>query len=130
MRMIEQPCFQNHAECVQAVRRYIGQHLDEPLRREEIAAIAGFSVPHLHRLFIGEVGMSPAAYIRRMRMLRAGYKLRMGAVDINEVALAAGYATHAAFAKAFKKQFKLSPAAFRQLGCTAATQLLRKERVE
>ena len=50
----------------------------------------------------------------------------MGAVDITEVALAAGYDTHAAFSKAFKQQFGLSPSEFRQLGCWAATQLLRK----
>lgn len=38
----------------------------------------------------------------------------------------AGYDTHAAFSKAFKQQFDLSPSEFRQLGCWAATQLLRK----
>jgi AraC family transcriptional regulator len=50
----------------------------------------------------------------------------MGAVDITEVALAAGYETHAAFGKAFKQQFGLSPSKFRQLDCRTATQLLRK----
>ena len=57
---------------------------------------------------------------------RAARKLRMGAVDITEVALAAGYDSHAAFSKAFKQQFGLSPSEFRQLGCWAATQLLAK----
>jgi AraC-like DNA-binding protein len=33
----------------------------------------------------------------------------MGAVDITEVALAAGYQTHAAFGKAFKQQFGPHP---------------------
>jgi AraC-like DNA-binding protein len=50
----------------------------------------------------------------------------MGAVDITEVALAAGYDSHAAFSKAFKQQFGVSPSEFRQLGYTTATQLLRK----
>ena len=50
----------------------------------------------------------------------------MGAVDITEVALAAGYDTHAAFSKAFKQQFGLSPREFRQLDCRTATQLLVK----
>jgi AraC-like DNA-binding protein len=66
-----------------------------------------------------------ASYVRRLRLERAARKLRMGAVDITEVALAAGYDSHAAFSKAFKQQFGLSPREFRQLGCTAATQLLR-----
>ena len=50
----------------------------------------------------------------------------MGAVDITEIALAAGYDTHAAFSKAFKQQFGLSPSEFRQLDCRTATQLLVK----
>jgi AraC-like DNA-binding protein len=50
----------------------------------------------------------------------------MGAIDITEVALAAGYATHAAFGKAFKRQFGLSPSEFRRLNTFVANQLLRK----
>jgi AraC family transcriptional regulator len=77
-------------------------------------------------VFSAHVGESAIAFVRRLRMERAGRKLRMGAVDITEVALAAGYDSHAAFSKAFKAQFGVSPSEFRQLGCTAATQLLRK----
>jgi AraC family transcriptional regulator len=112
--------------CIQAVMRYIREHINEPLDREMLAAIAGFSVPHFHRVFTAHVGESAISYVRRLRLERAGRKLRMGAVNITEVALAAGYDTHAAFSKAFKQQFGLSPSEFRQLGCRAATQLLRK----
>jgi len=108
------------------VRQYIREHIDEPLSREVLAAVAGFSVPHFHRIFTACVGENIAGYVRRVRMERAGRKLRMGAVDITEVALAAGYDTHAAFSKAFKQQFGLSPSEFRQLDCRAATELLRK----
>jgi AraC family transcriptional regulator len=113
-------------ECIQDVMRYIREHLNEPLNRETLAAVAGFSVPHFHRVFTAHVGESAVAYVRRLRLERAGRKLRMGAVDITQVALAAGYDTHAAFSKAFKQQFGLSPSEFRQLGCRAATQLLKK----
>ena len=108
------------------VKLYIREHLDEPLTREVLAFVAGFSVPHFHRIFITHVGENITSYIRRVRMERAGRKLRMGAVDITEVALAAGYETHAAFSKAFKQHFGLSPSEFRQLGCRAATEILRK----
>lgn len=106
--------------------RYIREHIGEPLDREKLAEVAGFSVPHFHRIFTARVGESAASYVRRLRLERAGYKLRMGAVNITEVALAAGYDTHAAFGKAFKQQFGLSPREFRRLGCRAATQLLSK----
>jgi AraC family transcriptional regulator len=115
--------------CVENVKRYIHEHLHEPLDRETLAAVAGFSIPHFHRVFSAQVGESAASYVRRLRLERAGRKLRMGAVDITEVALAAGYDSHAAFSKAFKQQFGLSPSEFRQLGCTAATQLLTEYRL-
>lgn len=115
---------QDHGARIEAVKRHIREHIDEPLRRETLARVAGFSVPHLHRVFRGHTGESIAAHVRRVRLERAGRKLRMGAVDITEVALAAGYHTHAAFGRAFKRRYGLSPAEFRRLGCRAATQLL------
>lgn len=117
---------QEHSDCIEDVKRYIRAHIHEPLDRGRLAAVAGYSIPHFHRVFTAQVGESAASYIRRLRMERAGRKLRMGAVDITEVALAAGYDSHAAFSKAFKQHFGLSPSEFRQLGCTAATQILRK----
>ena len=105
---------------------YIRTHIPDPLNRETLAEVAGFSVPHFHRVFTAQVGESAVSYVHRLRMERAGRKLRMGAVDITEVARAAGYESHAAFSKAFRQQFGISPSEFRQLGCTAATQLLTK----
>ena len=113
-------------DCVEDVKRYIREHIHEPLERERLAAVAGFSIPHFHRVFTASVGESAASYVRRLRLERAARKLRMGAVDITEVALAAGYDSHAAFSRAFRQQFGMSPSEFRQLGCSAATQLLRK----
>lgn len=119
---------QDYSERIKDVTQYILEHIDEPLNREVLAAVAGFSVPHFHRIFTAHVGENIAAYVRRVRLERAGRKLRIGAVDITEVALAAGYDTHAAFSKAFKQHFGLSPSEFRQIGCRAATQLLRDRR--
>ena len=125
--MLSEPqVLENHSDCIEDVMRYIREHIGDPLDRETLAAVAGFSVPHFHRVFTAHVGESAIGYVRRLRLERAARKLRMGAVDITEVALAAGYDTHAAFSKAFKQQFGLSPSEFRQLGCWAATQLLRK----
>lgn len=111
---------------VRQIERYICQNLHQPLDRTTLAEMAGFSIPHFHRVFTACKGESAISYVRRMRLIRAGRKLRMGAVDIMEVALAAGYESHAAFSKAFKKQFGVSPSAFRQLGCAGATALLRQ----
>lgn len=117
---------EGYYERINDVENYIREHIDESLNREVLADVAGFSVPHFHRIFTTCVGENIASYVRRVRMERAGRKLRMGAVDITEVALAAGYDTHSAFSKAFKQHFGLSPSEFRQLDCRTATQILRK----
>ena len=117
---------QDYRDCVEDVMKYIRSHLSEPLDRQTLAAVAGFSVPHFHRVFTAHVGESAMSYIRRIRLEGAARKLRMGAVDITELARAAGYDSHASFSKAFKQHFGLSPSEFRKLGCWAATQLLRK----
>ncbi len=115
-------------EYLKHVQRFIHQHIDEPMKRDVLAQVAGFSVPHFHRVFIGCTGMSATDYIRGLRLQRAGFKLRCGmAKDITQVALAAGYASHAAFGKAFKKQYGISPSDFRQLPCWEATRILRQE---
>ena len=125
--MLSEPqTLEDHAVCIAEVMRYIRAHISEPLDRETLADVAGFSVPHFHRVFTAHVGESAISYVRRIRLERAARKLRMGAVDTTEVALAAGYDTHAAFSKAFRQQFGLSPSEFRQLNCWVATQLLRK----
>ncbi len=111
---------------IDAVARHIREQFDRRFDRAALAAIAGYSVPHFHRIFAMHMGESVASYVRRVRLERAGRKLRMGAVDITEVALAAGYDTHAAFGKAFKRQFGLSPSEFRALGCNRATQMLMR----
>ena len=117
---------QLHQERIEQVQRYIRQHLSEPLHREILADVAGFSIPHFHRVFTACTGESAINYVRRNRLVRAGQKLRMGAIDIMDVAIAAGYESHASFSKAFKKQFGISPSEFRKLNCKSATALLRK----
>jgi AraC family transcriptional regulator len=117
---------QEYGERIEGVKKYIRDHIDEPLTREVLADIAGFSVPHFHRIFTAQLGENIASYVRRMRLERAARKLRMGAVDITQVALAAGYDSHAAFSRAFKQQYGLSPREFRRLGCSSANQILRR----
>ncbi len=125
----DEQSLQGYYNRIDDVEWYIREHINEPLKREALAAIAGFSVPHFHRIFTACVGENIATYIRRVRLERAVRKLRMGAVDITEIALAAGYDTHSAFGKAFKRQYGLSPSEFRQLSCNEATRILLERRM-
>ncbi len=111
---------------IEYIQHYIRQHINQPLNRTILADVAGYSIPHFHRIFFAHTGESAISYVRRLRLQRAGYKLRMGAVDITEVALAAGYESHTAFSKSFKRFYGYSPSEFRNLDCFTATQILKK----
>ena len=103
---------------------YVHAHVGQPISRDLLARLCGYSVLQVHRILSERFGKSPAVLVRHLRTERAGRKLRHGAVDITEVALAAGYDTHAAFGKAFKKTFGMSPRQFSQLDCWNASSLL------
>lgn len=93
------------------VLEYIHDHLNEDLLLEDLAAVAGFSPYHFHRIFKGFVGVSVAQYVRQLRMAEAVRRLRDGSQSITEIALEAGYQTPSAFTKAFKKLLGVSPSA-------------------
>lgn len=88
--------------------------------------MAGYSLPHFHRIFTAEIGENIAAYIKRVRLERAARKLMQGAVDLTQVALAAGYQSHAAFSKAFKQRYGYTPSQFRRLNFLIALETVRK----
>jgi AraC family transcriptional regulator len=114
----------NHYERINLVRQYIRRHLDEPLSRELLAQLAGYSVVHFHRIFTAHVGEGVNAYVRRVRMERAAQQLLRGDQAITEIALASGYDTPASFGKAFKHCFGISPTEFRELNPMMAGHLI------
>lgn len=93
---------------------YIEQHLDQPIRLDEVASASYFSAYHFHRIFNGIVGETVNDYISRKRMERAIrtllYKPDM---NITDVASSGGFSSSANFAKAFRLYFGVSPSEIR-----------------
>ena len=115
--------------CIEDVMRYIRAHINEPLNRETLAAVAGFSVPHFHRVFTAHVGESAASYVRRLRLNAPGANCGWVPWISRRSRWHAGYDTHAAFSKAFKQRLDSSPSEFRQLAVRVATQLLTERKI-
>lgn len=103
-----------YEERILLAQRYIWQHLDEPIRLEDLAREVSFSPYHFHRLFAGLVGESVGEYARRLRLERAALELRYGSRDLVTVASDAGYETQEAFTRAFRSHFGVPPGAYRQ----------------
>lgn len=112
---------------IKDIKKFIQQNADQVLDRAQLAKMMGYSVPHFHRIFRAEVGENITAYIRRVRLEQAANKLIMGAVDLTEIAVAAGYQSQAAFSKAFKQYYDYTPSDFRKLKFIVDLQKAQQE---
>ena len=95
--------------------------LDDGLDGQALAARAGLSPFHFHRLVRAGVGEAPAALRRRLLLERAAWQLSRGA-RVTGAALEAGYDAVEAFSRAFTRAFGMPPSRFGRAGreCTLA----------
>lgn len=93
---------------------YVERHLDQPLGLEDLARASAFSPYHFHRIFRAFVGEPLYAYIKRLRLEKAALNVRSTQQAITDVSFQAGYETPAAFSKAFRERFGVTPSGFRQ----------------
>lgn len=101
------------ADRILRVLDVIHSGLDDEIDPATLAATAGFSVHHFHRVFRGMVGESVMAYVRRHRLERAAFRLRYTGGDVATVAFAHGYESHEAFTRAFRAHFGVPPSEYR-----------------
>ncbi len=93
---------------------YIQTHLEQDLSLEALAERAGFSAFHFHRLFRENIGEAVKEYVRRLRLERGAYRLKISDETILRIALEAGFKTHESFTRAFERQFGVTPSAYRR----------------
>ncbi len=97
-----------------AVIEYIDRHLDQNLDLATLAGVAHFSDFHFHRLFRALTGEALGDYLRRRRLEMAAVRLRaQPAVPVLEIALAVGFGSAEAFARAFRARFDSTPTEWR-----------------
>lgn len=99
-----------------SIERFVEEHLTDPgLTLSRIAAAAGISVRHLHRLFLRK-GVTVSEWIRRKRLANCRSALadpNLMDQNITDVAFSWGFSDSAHFSHSFKKEFGLSPSEFR-----------------
>ncbi len=100
---------------IHRVIAHIDAHLDEPLDLETLAAVANFSAFHFHRVFRASTGETLGEYLRRRRVETGALRLLTQPNSaVLEVALAVGFGSGEAFARAFKARFDATPSAWRE----------------
>lgn len=100
---------------INRVLDYIDLHLEDPLTLEELAGVACFSPFHFHRIFHSVTGERLFQYIQRIRLEKAAFLLRSHTRrSVTDIALSCGFTNPAAFSRAFRRTFSLSPSRWRQ----------------
>jgi AraC family transcriptional regulator len=98
---------------VQRAIEEIVANVDDALDLETLAAGAGLSPFHFHRMFRGMVGETPLELARRLRMERAARQVLANNQPITQIAFDAGYETHESFTRAFRVVYRAPPSGFR-----------------
>jgi AraC family transcriptional regulator len=88
-------------------RRLAGSTLDQ------LATRAGWSPFHLHRAFRAVVRETPKRYALRLQLQKAAARLVSSDESILDVAIGVGFNSHEVFTRAFRRQFGLTPTAYR-----------------
>lgn len=107
---------------------FVAAHLDRSLTLREVAAVAGLSEHHFHRVFHEQVGEPLGRFVTRRRLelaaLRVAYEPNRA---IGVIALESGYSSISNFTKAFTAHFGCSPSAIRAGSTTPAIGRLTRE---
>lgn len=103
-----------YADIVARAVRRVRANLDGAVDLAGLAREAALAPLHFHRIFRGMVGETPLELHRRLRLERAAVQLAHGGASITTVAFDAGYETHEAFTRSFRRAFAMSPSEFRE----------------
>ena len=76
---------------------------------ERLAGIATMSRSIFAERFVARVGEAPLQYVKRLKLTLAADMLASGGLRVTQVADRTGYASDAAFSRAFKAQFGYAP---------------------
>ncbi len=96
-------------EAVQRMQDYISVHLTEDISLSELAEAAHFSPWYSIRLFKELTGVTPADYVRRLRLSKSALWLRDENVKIIDVAFDMGFASVDGYQRAFRREFDCNP---------------------
>lgn len=92
---------------------YIGDHIDEPIRLEELADASGYSLSRFKARFKEDIGITPAEYVTMQKIELAKKRLVESGESVTELAYSLGYSSSNYFCTVFKKLMGCSPLNYR-----------------
>lgn len=96
-------------EAVQRMQDYIAEHLSETITLTALSSVSYYSPWYSYRLFLQHTNMTPADYIRRLRLSKSAIKLRDESCKIIDTALELGFGSVDGYQRAFFREFGCNP---------------------
>lgn len=100
---------EEHIEAVQRMQEYIEENLTSEITMADLARVSLYSPWYSYRLFVQLLGMTPAVYIRRLRLSQSALRLRDEKVKITDVAFDTGFESVDGYQRAFYREFGCNP---------------------
>lgn len=96
-------------EAVQKMQDYIEAHVFDVITPGALARLSGYSPWYASRLFFQFLNMTPADYIRKLRLSRSALRLRDEEARVTDIAYDAGFKSVDGFQRAFFREFGCNP---------------------
>ncbi|GCE05195.1 helix-turn-helix domain-containing protein [Dictyobacter aurantiacus] len=97
-----------------SILHFCEENYHEPLSVPQLAARMFLSPSRFSEIFSREVGMSPAAYIKQLRLEKVQTLLRTTVLSTTSIAHQVGFRDSAQLARVFRSTFHLTPTAYRR----------------
>lgn len=94
---------------VQRMQDYIEEHLEAEITMAELAKVSLFSPWYSYRLFREYTGLTPAEYVRRLRLSRSALRLKKEGCRVIDVAFDLGFGSVDGYTRAFYREFGCNP---------------------
>ncbi|HFP9391522.1 TPA: helix-turn-helix domain-containing protein [Raoultella ornithinolytica] len=99
---------------VYEIMQWIDEHLEEPLKVEDVSAKAGYSKWHFQRMFKEVAGISLGKYIKLEKLRRACFLLENTDIPVIEVGFMLGFTSQQVFTRAMRTEMHHTPGAVRR----------------
>lgn len=97
---------------VQRMQDYIKSNLSDTITLADLSRVALFSPWYSYRLFVQYTNLTPADYIRRLRLSKSALMLRDEGCKIIDVALEFGFGSVDGYQRAFFREFGCNPSEY------------------
>ncbi len=98
-----------HEKAVRLMQEYIHEHISEEISIADLANVCAYSPWYTRKLFLEKLKLTPADYIRRLKLSKSALRLRDEHCKILDIAMEMGFGSVDGYQRAFRKEFGCNP---------------------